>query len=207
MNPSELDARLIEIGAKLGLPLSAAARHQLIHYLQLLQQWNLVYNLTAIRDPQQMLIKHIADSLSIASKLQGTHCLDVGTGAGLPGVPLAIVNPEQQWTLLDSNSKKTRFLIQVKGLLKLHQVEVITMRVEDYQPKQLFDVITTRAWSQMQVMVEATRHLLQPTGHLYAMKGRYPNEELQNLQQSYQVWPITVPFLAEERHLVCIPGK
>ncbi len=169
--------------AALTIDLTDIQQQKLLDYLTLLNKWNKAYNLTAIRDPKQMLPLHLLDSLSILPYLHGTHHLDVGTGAGLPGIPLAIAKPEHHFTLLDSNGKKTRFLTHVQHQLGLTNIEVIQSRVEQYQPEQTFDTITTRAFSDLIEMVALTKHLLAPQGIWLAMKGQLPEHELQLLAQ------------------------
>jgi len=177
----------------------------LLNYLQLLHKWNKAYNLTAIRNPEQMLPLHLLDSLSIIPFVQGEDILDVGTGPGLPGIPLAIFYPERKFTLMDSNGKKTRFLFQVKNELGLNNVAEIQSRVEAYQPEQSFDAITSRAFTSLSDMVEKTSHLLKKNGRFYAMKGQYPHQELRELPKHYNVvasHPLQVPSVNGERHLI-----
>ncbi len=186
------------------LSLSAAVQDKIIQYIKLLGKWNQAYNLTAVRDPIEMMTRHIADSLAVASYLTGKTIIDVGSGAGLPGIPLALVFPERKVVLLDSNGKKTRFLIQVKAELGLDNVEVVQSRAEDYQPEQCFDCIIARAFTQIGDMITKTRHLACKNGQIWAMKGVYPEDELKKVAEPYQVYPLQVPGLAEQRHLVCI---
>jgi 16S rRNA (guanine527-N7)-methyltransferase len=177
----------------------------LLNYLQLLHKWNKAYNLTAIRGPEQMLPLHLLDSLSIIPFVQGEDILDVGTGPGLPGIPLAIFYPERKFTLMDSNGKKTRFLFQVKNELGLNNVAEIQSRVEAYQPEQSFDAITSRAFTSLSDMVEKTSHLLKKNGRFYAMKGQYPHQELREMPKHYNVvasHPLQVPSVNGERHLI-----
>lgn len=179
----------------------------LLEYLALLEKWNKAYNLTAIRDQQQMLQLHLLDSLSIAALVNGERIIDVGTGPGLPGIPLAIIYPERQVSLLDSNGKKIRFLFQVKTALGLANVKEIQCRVESYQPEQLFDAVTSRAFTSLVDMAEKCEHLLTPRGHFYAMKGQYPTEELSALPKKYKVIDshvLQVPGVDAERHLIDI---
>lgn len=195
----------------LGLQATEAQQQQLVAYLQLLQRWNKVHNLTAVRDPAEMLVVHLWDSLSVAPFIQGEHLLDVGSGAGLPGIPLAILNPAQQWTLLDTNGKKTRFMQQAAAELRLANVAVVQTRVESWQPAQRFDGIISRAFASVVDFVQSAGGHLAPTGVLYAMKGRYPSEELVHLPSEWQVkasHELHVPNLNAERHLLeLIPTK
>ena len=174
-------------------------------YLQLLQRWNKVFNLTAVRDPAEMQSLHIADSISVAPYLRGATCLDVGSGAGLPGIPLAILQPERQFTLLDTNGKKTRFIQQAVLELGLPNVQVVQTRVESWQPAVPFDAIISRAFASLQDFVTFTGKHVAENGILYAMKGRYPASELAELPVGWRVTaqhPLHVPGLDAERHLL-----
>jgi len=177
----------------------------LIKYVELLDKWNKTYNLTSVRKAEQMVTRHLLDSLSICPYIRGKHILDVGTGAGLPGIPLAIVFPEKKFTLLDSNNKKTRFVIQAVSELELHNVDVVQSRVENFQFPELFDTITTRAYSAIGEMVKQTSHLLASGGVFLAMKGANPVAEIDEMSEKYAVKEshvIKVPGLEEERHLL-----
>ena len=190
---------------QLSLVLTDQQVRLLLEYSSLLQKWNRAYNLTAIRDPQEMLGLHLLDSLSIASFVQGKRIIDVGTGPGLPGIPLAICFPERSFTLLDSNGKKTRFLFHVKTSLGLANVQEVQSRVEAYQPQQLFDAVTSRAFSNLSDMVEKCSHLVVQKGRFYAMKGQYPEQELSDLPKHYNViasHQLKVPGVEGQRHLV-----
>lgn len=194
-------------GAELGLSLTADQCDRLLEYLALLHKWNRAYNLTAIREPRQMLIKHLLDSLSIASYLRGERFLDVGTGPGLPGIPLAILYPDKQFELLDSNGKKTRFLIESKARLGLTNVSVHCQRIELFKSETLFDGVISRAFSSLAEMADACGPQLAPSGQLYAMKGQYPEEELSHLAKHFIVKrciSLSVPGLDEARHLLLI---
>ena len=182
----------------------------LIKYVELLDKWNKAYNLTAVRKPEQMVVRHLLDSLSISPFIQGEKILDVGTGAGLPGIPLAILFPERHFTLLDSNSKKTRFVVQASSELELPNVDVVQSRVEEFKPAEGFDTVVTRAYSAIGNMVEQTSHLLLNDGVFLAMKGVNPTTEIEELTTTYVVkenHAITVPGLEEERHLLEIKVK
>jgi 16S rRNA (guanine527-N7)-methyltransferase len=190
----------------LNLNLSDNAINSLLLYLNLLIKWNKAFNLTAIRDPYEMVVKHLLDSLSAAPYFTDAGpILDVGTGAGLPGIPLAIVYPKVQVTLLDSNSKKTRFLNQVKMDLALHNVRVEHQRVELFQPEQLFSVITSRAFASLSDMVQGCEHLLAPQGRILAMKGKVLEPEMADIEHRAQckaLIPLQVPGDIGERHLI-----
>jgi len=182
---------------------------RLVDYLALLNKWNQVYNLTAIKDPTAMLTRHILDSLSIANYLSGATFIDVGSGAGLPGIPLALCFPEKQFVLLDSNNKKTRFLIQAVAELSISNASVIHSRVESLQNTADFDCILTRAFAPLGVMIALTQHLCHPGGRILAMCGVYPRpEELEPITDwSCNVYPLQVPNLHEQRHLVVLERK
>lgn len=205
------DAYLTQIarGAeKLNITLTELQLQQLGEYLQLMIKWNKAYNLTAIREPEQMIKLHLLDSLAVYPHLKdAANIIDVGTGGGLPGVVLAIMCPEKPITLLDSNGKKTRFLVQVKAALKLAQLTVINSRVEQYQPEKLYAVVTSRAFASLADMVHWCKHLLAGGGNFMAMKGQYPEEEVAAIADEYKVeecYPLQVPGVDAERHLLAI---
>lgn len=202
---AELTATLQRGCNALGLGLGSAQYEQLADYLDLLVKWNRTYNLSSVRDPQQMITRHVLDSLAIASFLTGQKVIDVGTGAGLPGVPLAIALPGREFHLLDSNGKKTRFLFQVKTGLGLDNMTVHHARVESHRPEQLLDAVLSRAFASLEDMVAGCRHLLTAQGRFLAMKGVYPGDEIADVEalcEIHAVHPIEVPGLAEQRHLV-----
>ena len=199
------DSRWLQGLSALGCEPDSNQLEQLQAYLQLLQRWNRVYNLTAVRDPGQMLPVHLWDSLSVVTHVQVSHCLDVGSGAGLPGIPLAIMQPEHQFTLLDTNGKKTRFIQQTVLELGLANVEVVHARVEQWQPMQQFPAIISRAFASLADFVNVTAAHLQADGILYAMKGRYPEAEVSELPAGWCVartHKLNVPGLNAERHLL-----
>mgnify|MGYP003127965428 CR=1 FL=1 len=175
-----------------------------VQYLALLVQWNRAYNLTAVRDAEEMVGRHILDSLAIIPYLRGSRWLDVGTGPGLPGIPLALAHPNAELALLDSNGKKTRFLREVVGKLSLSQVEVVESRVEIYHPTRAFDTVVSRAFSALEPMVEKTQHLIDARGLWLAMKGRVPEDELIHLGKSYVTRTYTVPGVFGERSCILI---
>ena len=189
----------------LKLSLGTDQQARLIDYLILLSKWNTAYNLTAVREEADMVTRHLLDSLAIAPFLAGQRVLDVGTGAGLPGVPMAILFPQREFHLLDSNGKKTRFLFQVKTALRLDNMVVHQARVQSFRVVEPFDAVLSRAFASLQDMMHGCRHLLAPEGRLLAMKGAYPAEELDAIGQEgaqVAVHPLVVPGLGEHRHLV-----
>ncbi len=193
--------------ADLGLVLPNGAEAKLLAYLTLLDKWNRVYNLTAVRGVERMVSHHLLDSLAAVPFFQGGRVLDVGSGGGLPGIPLAIAQPQLQVTLIDSVAKKTAFLLQAKMELGLDNVSVVTSRVEDYRPETGFDVITSRAFSDLRELVALTHHLLNPAGRWLAMKGLNPHGELASLQDSVKVSAnhvLVVPGLDATRHLIVL---
>jgi 16S rRNA (guanine527-N7)-methyltransferase len=198
----------LEKGLKtLDLEVSSEHQQQLISYLMLMEKWNQAYNLTAIQQLDEMIPRHLIDSLSIAPYLQGEHFIDVGTGPGLPGLPLAVVFPQRKFVLLDSNGKRTRFLLQVKNNLGLANVEIVKARVESYSADKLFDGILSRAFSSLTEMLVSTKHLCAKNGRFYAMKGLYPEKELRDLPKGFNVEAchrLSVSGLEAERHLVLI---
>lgn len=199
----------LETGLReLNLNCSSLQLEKLLKYLELLQRWNKAFNLTAIRDPLQMVRLHLLDSLAIHPYVQGLKSIiDVGTGPGLPGIPLAILNPEINFTLLDSNGKKTRFLFQAINELKLTNASEINHRVEAYQPNQLFDAVISRAFSSISDMLNQCDHLVSDQGCFLAMKGKKPDSELSQMSKAYKVIEVSevnVPLIDSERHLVKI---
>ncbi len=201
-------AEELSTGARqLGLELSAAQQEQLLAYLALLIKWNKAYNLTAVRDPDEMVSRHLLDSLSVMEFIHTPRWLDVGSGGGMPGIPLSILHPDKQVTVLDSNGKKTRFLTQVKLELKLDNLTVIHKRVEDFQPAQPFTGIISRAFSSMENFTNWTRHLGDSQTQWLAMKGLHPADELVALPADFKVdseQALTVPGCQGQRHLLIL---
>jgi 16S rRNA (guanine527-N7)-methyltransferase len=177
---------------------------QLLDFIKLIEKWNKAYNLTAIRNREEMARLHILDSLAIVPHVQGKRIIDIGTGAGLPGIPLAICLPETVFTLLDSNAKKTRFVQQAVLELKLKNVEVLHSRVENYHPEQGYDAVLTRAFASLPDIVKLTAHLLNRDGLLLAMKGQSLDSELAEITATKSVIPVSVPGTDVERCLVRI---
>ncbi len=192
MPDSELLDRLGGGLQQLGITLPATAQERLITYLRLLERWNRAYNLTAVRDIRQMVSRHLLDSLAVLPLLRSGRLIDVGSGAGLPGIPLAMARPEMRCVLLDSNAKKTRFLIQAAAELELSNVEVVHSRVEEYRPAELFDTVTTRAFAGLGEMIRHTRHLLAERGRFVALKGANVEGEIENLPDGFVIGELTV---------------
>nr|WP_252515501.1 16S rRNA (guanine(527)-N(7))-methyltransferase RsmG [Pantoea sp. MQR6] len=189
------------------ISLSDQQKQQLIGYVSLLDKWNKAYNLTSVRDPQQMLVRHILDSIVVAPHLKGSRFIDVGTGPGLPGIPLAIVMPEAHFTLLDSLGKRVRFLRQVQHELGLENITPVQSRVEEFPSEPPFDGVISRAFASLEDMVNWCHHLPAPEGRFFALKGVRPDDEIASLPAGYTldaVVELKVPQLDGERHLVII---
>ncbi|HMH17371.1 MAG TPA: 16S rRNA (guanine(527)-N(7))-methyltransferase RsmG [Burkholderiales bacterium] len=208
--PAQIESnRRLEKGcAELGLALSHAAKSKLIQYLELLEKWNKIYNLTAIRDRAKMVSGHLLDSLVVIPYIAGkVRILDAGTGAGLPGIPLAVAMPATQVALLDSNHKKAAFLKQATADLHLKNASVVCERAESWHPAEKFDCIISRAFAEIAEFIGLTRHLLAPGGVFAAMKGIYPFEEIERLPPDFRLrdaHSLVVPGLGAKRHLILI---
>ena len=190
--------------------LDETAKQKLIRYLELLQTWNRVFNLTAITEPREMVYLHLIDSLAVQPFLHGQRMLDVGSGAGLPGIPLAIAHPEQTWVLLDKNNKKTRFMTQAISELDLKNAETAHARCEDFHPALGFDSILSRAYATQRVFVESTADLLSDQGRFIAMKGKLLQEAVRYLPADYvveQTVRVEMKGMDVERHVVCLSRK
>lgn len=178
----------------------------LVQYVELLDKWNKAYNLTSVRDPHEMLVKHIMDSLMVGEVIEGNSFIDVGTGPGLPGIPLAILYPERSFVLLDSLGKRITFLRQVVFQLKLTNVTPVKSRVEEYQPEQPFDGVLSRAFSSLTDMVSWCHHLIAiEHGRFFALKGQFPQDEIAQLSSNIELIKsnqIKVPQLVGERHVL-----
>jgi 16S rRNA (guanine527-N7)-methyltransferase len=206
--PVDVAAAQLERGLEaLDFRLSHDQRMKLLQFLKLLTKWNRVYNLTAIRDSRAGVSAHLLDSLAVTPYLKGRRILDVGSGAGLPGIPLAIAKPEWEFVLVDSNQKKTAFLTQALAELKVGNASVVCERAETWRPTQKFDCIVCRALARLAEFVELTKDLLASGGVFAAMKGAYPREEIAELPAEYhakRVVPLAIPGLNAQRHLVLI---
>ena len=192
------------------LAISAETQHKLLGYLALMQKWNKVHNLTAVRDADEMVTLHLLDSLVVLPYVDAKNLLDVGSGAGLPGIPLALCLQDLQVTVIDSNSKKVSFMRQVKAELGITNLEVIGGRVEDIAPTRQFEIIISRAFSDLSLFISLTHHLLATDGKWLAMKGVYPEAELADLLAktgvvASKVEVLNVPGLDAQRHLAFLP--
>jgi len=195
---------------EMGLVVTDEQQQKMLDYLGLLEKWNKAYNLTAVRDTLQMVTRHLLDSLTVVPYIKGARILDVGTGAGLPGIPLAILFPNVQFVLLDSSSKKTRFITQAVTALAIDNVTVHNGRVEAYRADSLFDQIVSRAFAEISLMVSLSAHLLSPDGEWLAMKGHYPVAELAALEatcERFEVTKVVVPGMDAARHIVQLKPK
>jgi 16S rRNA (guanine527-N7)-methyltransferase len=195
--------------AAMTLSSTAEQRRKLLDFLRLLRKWNRVYNLTAIEEPLEMVRLHLLDSLAMVPYLRGKRVLDVGTGAGLPGIPLAILAGQMEFTLLDSNAKKTRFVQQAVIELNLRNVRVVQARLEGFQDPSGYDVILARAFASLTDIVKLTRGLLSAGGVILAQKGKSQEKEVLHLERAtVETIPLTIPGVDAERHLlaVTLPG-
>jgi len=198
----------LEAGARdLGLDLSKDTVERLLSYLDTMRRWNRIFNLTAIRDPEEMVTRHILDSLAVLPHLPPGPILDVGSGAGLPGVPLALIDPTREITLLDRSHKRMDFLTEVTARLSLSRVTLICARVEDHKPESPYPVVIARAFASLQDIAQASAHLLAANGVIVAMKGTLPTEELAAVEAPFKVRAVhalKVPGLIGQRHLVIL---
>ena len=203
----------LEFGLRqMGLHFSVPVQQKLVHYIQLIARWNKAFNLTAIRDVEDMVSKHLLDSLAVQPYLEGHTILDVGSGAGLPGIPFAITSPEKLFVLIDSNGKKTRFLTQAKIDLKLDNVEVVHQRVEDYQPvvdghRIYFDVITARAYASTDDILSSTAHLQDASTTILVMQGKLDEQFDRGNYELIETHRLDVYGLDADRHLLEIKKK
>ncbi|EAA7908502.1 16S rRNA (guanine(527)-N(7))-methyltransferase RsmG [Salmonella enterica] len=202
--------KLSRLLADAGISLTDHQKTLLVVYVDMLHKWNKAYNLTSVRDPNEMLVRHILDSIVVAPYLQGQRFIDVGTGPGLPGIPLAIVLPDAHFTLLDSLGKRVRFLRQVQHELKLENITPVQSRVEAYPSEPPFDGVISRAFASLNDMVSWCHHLPGEKGRFYALKGQLPGDEIASLPDNFSVESVEklrVPQLEGERHLVIIKSN
>ena len=207
MDLSKQLAKLIK-AAELNIPAEQQAK--LVGYVQMLHKWNKAYNLTSVRDPNEMVIKHVMDSLVVSEHLEHNHYIDVGTGPGLPGIPLAIINPEKSFTLLDSLGKRIRFIRQVLHELDIKNVTPVQSRVEEFIPEVGFDGVLSRAFASINDMVNWCHHLPHEQGVFLALKGQIDQAELEDLPKTcsvIEIKPLIVPQLEGQRHLVILTNN
>lgn len=207
-----LSQRLQQGLVEMGLDLSQAQQDAMIEYVNLLDKWNQAFNLSAVRDPHEMVSRHLLDSLSLLPRIEEliagkthTTVLDVGTGPGLPGIPLAVCLPEVNFVLLDSNGKKTRFVFQALMALELKNVKVENTRIESYQSPGQLDIVVSRAFSSLTDFALGCEHLCAPDTRLLAMKGQYPNQEISDLPAHWQqvdARAIDIPQCDAQRHII-----
>ncbi|MDU0353346.1 16S rRNA (guanine(527)-N(7))-methyltransferase RsmG [Paraglaciecola aquimarina] len=189
------------------LAISVAQQQKLIAYVSMMDKWNKAYNLTSVRDPEQMIIKHIVDSIVVAPFLDGSEYIDVGTGPGLPGIPLAIMCPQKNFILLDSLGKRVRFMKQVAYELKIDNIQPVQSRVEEFNPEVKLDGVLSRAFASLKDMLHWCQHLIDSDGVFLALKGQLPVKEMSDLPEQFAVLDtirLTVPKLEGERHIVKI---
>ena len=199
--------QLAEGLAQMGLSLDEATQDRLLHFLNLMRKWNRVYNLTSRKDMDNMVARHLLDSLALVPYLNGSRLVDVGSGAGLPAIPLALACPEKQFVSLDCVTKKGRFRTQAMIELGLKNMEVVTSRVEAYQPEVGFDSVVSRAFATVSDMLAVSGHLVADDGVFLAMKGVYPEEELADIPAQFRVevvHELQVPYLSAARHLAVV---
>nr|WP_275974553.1 16S rRNA (guanine(527)-N(7))-methyltransferase RsmG [Shewanella algicola] len=204
---SVLSVQLQTYLAEMKISATELQKKQLIGFVEMLAKWNKAYNLTSVRDPEQMLIRHIMDSLTVSPYLEGNRFIDVGTGPGLPGIPLAIMNPDREFVLLDSLGKRIRFQKQVQFELKINNITSVESRVEAYQPEDKFDGVLSRAFASIQDMLSWCHHLPKENGIYYALKGQLSEQELQQMPAGFSLVDtivLHVPKLDEQRHLLKI---
>lgn len=198
--------KLDRLLSQANISLTDQQKQQLVDFVKLLDKWNKAYNLTSVRNPDEMLVKHILDSLVVGEHLQGSNFIDVGTGPGLPGMPLAIAYPDKQFVLLDSLGKRITFIKNAVRELGLSNVTPVLSRVEEYQGQQ-FDGVLSRAFASLNDMVDWCYHLPNEKGHFYALKGIYQQNEVAEIRQPIElvdVIELSVPELVGERHLVVL---
>ncbi|MDY4594835.1 MAG: 16S rRNA (guanine(527)-N(7))-methyltransferase RsmG [[Pasteurella] aerogenes] len=203
----QLAEKLNSLLKQTALLITDQQKQQLIDLVKLLNKWNKAYNLTSVRDPQEMLVKHILDSIVVSPYLQGERFIDVGTGPGLPGLPLAIVQPDKHFVLLDSLGKRISFIRNAIRELRLTNVIPILSRVEEYQPEDKFDGVLSRAFASLKDMTDWCHHLPKENGYFYALKGIYQEDEINELNEKYtiqEVIELHVPELIGERHLIVL---
>lgn len=203
----KLNEILLQGCEKLALDITTEQADKLTGYVQRIDKWNKAYNLTSVRDPEQMMVKHILDSLAVTRFVSGKRVIDVGTGPGLPGMPLAIMLPDIKFTLLDSLGKRVRFMKQCAFELGLTNVTPVHSRVEEHEPAQPYDIVLSRAFASLKDMLHWCQHLVDSSGVFFALKGQFPQSEIDEVSDHFQIGSVealSVPDLTGERHLVTI---
>jgi len=203
----KLNEILLQGCEKLALNITTEQAEKLTGYVQRIDKWNKAYNLTSVRDPEQMMVKHILDSLAVTRFVSGKRVIDVGTGPGLPGMPLAIMLPDIEFTLLDSLGKRVRFMKQCAFELGLTNVTPVHSRVEEHEPAQPYDIVLSRAFASLKDMLHWCQHLVDSSGVFFALKGQFPQSEIDEVSDHFQIGSVealSVPDLTGERHLVTI---
>lgn len=203
----KLNEILLQGCEKLALDITTEQADKLTGYVQRIDKWNKAYNLTSVRDPKQMMVKHILDSLAVTRFVSGKRVIDVGTGPGLPGMPLAIMLPDIEFTLLDSLGKRVRFMKQCAFELGLTNVTPVHSRVEEHEPAQPYDIVLSRAFASLKDMLHWCQHLVDSSGVFFALKGQFPQSEIDEVSDHFQIGSVealSVPDLTGERHLVTI---
>ena len=203
----KLNEILLQGCEKLALDITTEQADKLTGYVQRIDKWNKAYNLTSVRDPEQMMVKHILDSLAVTRFVSGKRVIDVGTGPGLPGMPLAIMLPDIEFTLLDSLGKRVRFMKQCAFELGLKNVTPVHSRVEEHEPAQPYDIVLSRAFASLKDMLHWCQHLVDSSGVFFALKGQFPQSEIDEVSDHFQIGSVealSVPDLTGERHLVTI---
>ena len=204
---NKLQQILVQGAEELNLNISQTQASQLVGFVERIHKWNKAYNLTSVRDPEHMMVKHILDSLAVTPHITGERVIDVGTGPGLPGMPLAIMLPNTHFTLLDSLGKRVRFMKQCAFELGLQNVTPIHSRVEEHQPGQAYDMVLSRAFASLKDMLHWCQHLVDSSGVFLALKGQFPQSEIDEVSDHFQIESVTelsVPDLEGDRHLVTI---
>ena len=203
----KLNEILLQGCEKLALDITTEQADKLTGYVQRIDKWNKAYNLTSVRDPEQMMVKHILDSLAVTRFVSGKRVIDVGPGPGLPGMPLAIMLPDIEFTLLDSLGKRVRFMKQCAFELGLTNVTPVHSRVEEHEPAQPYDIVLSRAFASLKDMLHWCQHLVDSSGVFFALKGQFPQSEIDEVSDHFQIGSVealSVPDLTGERHLVTI---
>lgn len=202
-----LHTQFSALAQNIDFTVTPAQQNQLVDFVLLLHKWNKTYNLSSVRDPSQMLVKHIFDSIAVTPHLYGANIVDVGTGPGLPGIPLAIMCPEKSFTLIDSLGKRVIFMKQAVHALGISNVSPIQSRVEDVNPDKPYDVVISRAFASLNDMLHWCKHLTNPQGEFLALKGQLHQQELSDIPAQFTLVksiPLLIPSLIGERHLVKI---